>query len=225
MRNFRPTPRDGLHETGRAGTGPRSESPTPHSSEGGYTLALLVMVIAVMAIMAGAAVQLASFQMQREKEAELIFRGEQYVEGIRLYRQKFGRYPVRMKELWEADPKVLRRKWTDPMTGTERWGVIFEGQQGQEMRAPGVDTRVTPTRTPVFERNRQGEGEKVGPIIGVHSLSTDQSIKIYQGRNQYNMWKFVLEDQQPARRDRDRGDDRRQTTRTPSYRRTGTPNY
>jgi type II secretory pathway pseudopilin PulG len=184
------------------------------------------MVIAVMAIMAGAAVQLASFQMKREKEAELIFRGRQYVEGIRLYRQKFGRYPVRMKELWEADPKVLRKRWIDPMTGSEKWGVIFEGQEGQEVRIPGVEQRVTPTKTPVFERDRQGEGEKVGPIVGVHSLSTEESIKIYEGRNRYNMWKFVLKEEPPVRQDRRQDDeDRRETTRTPPYRQTRTPNY
>ena len=47
--------------------------------------------------------------------------------------------------------------------------------------------QTTPTRTPVFgERGLGGGGEKVGPIIGVHSLSTETSIKIYEGRTQYN---------------------------------------
>lgn len=226
MRNAHPTPLGRLNETGRLGAIPNPEFSIPNSREAGYTLALFVMVIAVMAIMAGAAVELASFQMKREKEAELIFRGQQYVEGIRLYRQKYGRYPVRMKELWEADPKVLRKKWIDPMTGSDKWGVIFEGQEGQEVQVPGVDRRVTPTRTPVFERDREGEGEKVGPIVGVHSLSTEESIKIYEGRNRYNMWKFVLKEAPPVQQNRDRDDDdRRDTTRTPNYQNTRTPNY
>jgi type II secretory pathway pseudopilin PulG len=151
------------------------------------------MVIAVMAIMMAAAMQLVSFQEQREREAELIFRGQQYVEGIRLYRQKYGRYPMRMKELWEADPRVLRQKWTDPITRSEEWGVIFQGEEGRELVAPGGGgLPPTPTRTPVFERDREGEGEKVGPIVGVHSLSTQSSIKVYEGRDQYDLWKFVL---------------------------------
>ena len=62
----------------------------PNSREAGYTLAIFVMVIAIMAIMMAAAVEIVSFQARREKEAELIFRGQQYVEGIRLYRQKNG---------------------------------------------------------------------------------------------------------------------------------------
>jgi len=176
-----------------------SEFRIQNSSEAGYTLAIFVMVIAIMAIMMAAAVEIVSFQAQREKEAELIFRGKQYVEGIRLYQKKYGRYPMRMKELWEADPKVLRRKWTDPITGTDKWGVIFQGQEGRELTAPGGERgpRPTATRTPVFERQRENEGEKVGPIIGVHSLSTETSIKVYEGRTQYDLWKFTLQQQGP----------------------------
>jgi len=189
-------------------------------------LAMLVMVIAIMAIMMAAAVQIVSFQAQREKEAELIFRGKQYVEGIRLYRMKYGRYPMRMKELWEADPKVLRQKWTDPITGSDRWGIVFQGQEGRRIRPPGTGPRPTPTRTPVFERQREREGEKVGPIIGVHSLSTDTSIKVYEGRTQYDMWKFVLQEEGPAGRTRGDVDPERTPGRkTPGPERTGTPNY
>ena len=95
---------------GRVGEIPHSSFLIPNSREAGYTLVIFVMVIAVMAIMIAVAVQTVSFQMQREREAELIFRGQQYVEGIRLYKQKYGRYPMRLKEIWEANPKVLRQK-------------------------------------------------------------------------------------------------------------------
>jgi type II secretory pathway pseudopilin PulG len=197
-----------------------------NSGEAGYTLAIFVMVIAIMAIMMAAAVEIVSFQTQREKEAELIFRGQQYVEGIRLFRQKYGRYPMRMKELWEADPRVLRRKWADPMTGSEDWGVIFQGQEGTEIAGPrGGRRRRTPTRTPVFERDREGEGEKVGPIIGVHSLSKETSIKVYEGRTQYDMWRFTLKEDAPRDPRTRRGDRDPQRTGTPRSRRSRTPNY
>ena len=194
-----PKPRDPCGEKHRSGRcsgrvgNSKSEIRNPKFGEAGYTLAIFVMIIAIMGIMMAAAVEIISFQAQREKEAELIFRGQQYVEGIRLYRKKYGRYPMRMKELWEADPKVLRQKWTDPITGSDKWGIVFQGQEGQELTVPGGGgPRPTPTRTPVFERAREGGGEKVGPIVGVHSLSTDTSIKVYEGRTQYDMWKFIL---------------------------------
>ena len=195
------------------------------SGEAGFTLAIFVMVIAIMAIMMAAAVEIISFQAQREKEAELIFRGQQYVEGIRLYRQKYGRYPMRMKELWEADPKVLRQKWTDPITGSDTWGLVFQGQEGREVTVPGGrNRRPTPTRTPVFERQRDDGGEKVGPIIGVYSLSTETSIKVYEGRTQYDMWKFVLKEQGPPGLPPNE-DNRTPQGRTPRPEYTGTPNY
>jgi type II secretory pathway pseudopilin PulG len=189
------------------------------------------MIIAVMAILMAVAVEIVSFQAQREREAELIFRGQQYVEAIRLYKQKYGRNPMRMKELWEADPRVLRLKWKDPITDSDTWGLIFLGQEGRELTPPGGrgrGRRPTPTRTPIFEREREGGdgGEKIGPIIGVHSLSTEGSIKIYEGRQQYDEWKFVLKDvaQKPPQRPRD---DRLPwedvVTPTPRVRRTGTP--
>ena len=203
-----------------------SEDRISKSGEAGYTLAMLVMVVAIMAIMMAAAVEIVSFQAQREKEAELIFRGQQYVEGIRLYKTKYGRYPMRMKELWEADPKVLRRKWTDPITGSDKWGIVFQGQGGRQIRPPGTGRRPTPTRTPVFERQREDEGEKVGPIIGVHSLSTDTSIKVYEGRTQYDLWKFVLQEEGTPPRTRGGGDPPRTPGgNTPGPERTGTPNY
>jgi type II secretory pathway pseudopilin PulG len=213
-----------------------SEFRIQNSSEAGYTLAIFVMVIAIMAIMMAAAVEIVSFQAQREREAELIFRGQQYVEGIRLYKIKYGRFPMRMKELWEADPKVLRRKWADPITGSDEWGVVFQGQEGQSLTAPaGGGPRPTPTRTPVFERNREGGGEKVGPIVGVHSLSTETSIKVYEGRTQYDMWKFIFTEQPRGTA----GEEpwgmpptpiggfpgRTPGRRTPGPARTGTPNY
>jgi type II secretory pathway pseudopilin PulG len=200
--------------------------------EAGITLVVVIMVVAIMAIMTTVSVQTVSFQMQREKEAELIFRGEQYVEAIRLYKQKYGRYPVRMQELWEANPKVLRRKWLDPMTGDDRWGVVFQGQEGLQPGLPGGQgggPQPTPTRTPVFQRQRESDGEKVGPIIGVYSQSTDESIKVYKGRDRYDEWKFVYEEQSPSGqpgggRDREVPWGQRETP-TPEVKPTGTPNY
>ena len=175
---------------------------------------MFVMVIAVMSIMMGVAVQSVSFQQQRVKEAELIFRGGQYVEAIRLYKARFGRNPMRLKEIWEADPKVIRRKFKDPITDSESWGIIFVGQEGRQGQVPGG---LQPTGTPVFGSQGQGSGgpgtdsglppgvqrdengEVFGPIAGVHSTSCDSSIRVYEGRTTYCEWRFVYQDD-PRRR-------------------------
>ncbi len=173
--------------------------------EGGYTLVIIVLTIAIMSIFMAVAVQTVEFQMRREREAELIFRGEQYVEAIRLYKAKYGRHPMRMKEIWEANPKVVRKQWLDPITDSEDWGLIFLGQEGRrvgpENAFPGTPG---PTETVTFQGGQPGlgsespfgtrdrEGEMIGPIVGVHSKSCKESIKIYEGRNTYCEWQFVL---------------------------------
>lgn len=167
------------------------------SCESGYTLVIFIMVIAIMAIMMTIAVQSVEFQMKREKEAELIFRGEQYVEGIRLFRAKYGRPPTTLKEMWEANPKVLRKKWVDPFTGEADWEVILVGESEARLQNPNQPA-ATPTRTPVFSRRQsafnEGESARVGPINGVRSRNADQSIKVYKGKMRHNEWWFVLED-------------------------------
>jgi hypothetical protein len=121
---------------------------------------------------------------------------------------------MQMKELWEADPRVLRRKWKDPITDSDRWGLVYLGQQGQQVGGPaapgqaplgGTPTRAT--RTPSFGDSDPasgrpgpgGQGERVGPIIGVHSLSTEASIKVYKGRSTYNEWKFIFQEEGDTR--------------------------
>ncbi len=195
-------------------------------AEGGFTLAMFVMVVAIISIMLGVAVQSVEFSMRREREAELIFRGQQYVEAIRLYRAKYGRYPMRMQEIWEAKPRVVRKKWKDPITDSEAWGLIFVGQDNVAGLRSGQSGGVLPAQTPgAFgedEKEREGgvgrdgrqapgeglptgvqrspEGELIGPIMGVRSTSCDESIKIYEGRTAYCEWQFVHRDDERLQR-------------------------
>jgi type II secretory pathway pseudopilin PulG len=186
---------------------------------------MFVVIVAIMSISMGVAVQTASFQMQREREAELIFRGEQYVEAIRLYKIKYGRYPMRLKEIWEAKPRVIRQKWKDPITDSENWGLVYLGQEGgaigqqgrqlAPVQSPGVagarSNRPLSTQTPGGAAGRQqsdsglpgasndwlqgGAERKMGPIVGVHSTSCDEAIKVYEGRTTYCEWRFIYREQ------------------------------
>ena len=163
--------------------------------------------------MMGVAVQTVTFQMQREREAELIFRGEQYIEAIRLFKTKYGRNPMTLKEIWEADPRVIRNKWKDPITDSYNWGLIFVGQEGRPVETGGQvpgSSQMFPTPTPTPASGSGGFGKSgqpgqavgpdaQGPIAGVHSTSCEDSIKLYEGRSRYCDWRFVLKDQQQGR--------------------------
>ena len=42
---------------------------------------------------------------RREKEAEMVWRGEQYERAIGLYYKKFGKYPTKVEDLTQADQR------------------------------------------------------------------------------------------------------------------------
>lgn len=187
---------------------PSTRTGEPRGARGpqaGFTLAALIIILAVMAIFLTVAVETATFQKRRENEAELIFRGNQIVEAIRLFRAHNGRYPISLEELVKAKPHVLRKVWKDPITGKADWVPVFLGQGGRTIGGGG---RVGPGGQfiPATDRGglfgatgpgEQGEGqpstEAKGPIIGVHSRSCADSIKVVDGRTRYCDWKFVFD--------------------------------
>ncbi len=174
---------------------PGGAAPVPRA-EAGFTLAAMVVTLAVMSVFLTVAVQTATFQRKREMEEELIFRGQQMIEGVRLFRARFGRFPLSLEEMYKAKPPCLRKKWVDPMTGKADWVPIFLGQEGQGLPGGGGGPGVAPTPTP-----RAGFGggvpspEARGPIIGVSSRSCESSIKMYEGRTRHCDWKFVFDPQ------------------------------
>jgi type II secretory pathway pseudopilin PulG len=88
------------------------------SDDGGFILVALLIGVAISAIWMSAALPSWRQQALREREAELIFRGEQYARAIFLYRQKMnGALPANLDDL--VSQHVLRRKWKDPITGDE----------------------------------------------------------------------------------------------------------
>ena len=99
-------------------------SPRGRPGRGGYTLVALLVGMTVASILIAAVLPLASAQAQRDREAELIFRGLQYAEGIRVFRRRFGRYPNTLQELLEAKPRSVRKLWKDPMTPDGTWGIV-----------------------------------------------------------------------------------------------------
>ena len=73
-------------------------------------------------------------QGRREKEAELVWRGEQYARAVRLYYRKNGRFPQNIEDL--VDPKngirYLRQAYKDPMNREDgSWRFIYMVPNGQ----------------------------------------------------------------------------------------------
>lgn len=141
----------------------------------GFTLIGALMVVVISGIMLGMAGQSWKTVMQREREEELLFRGQQIRNAItHWYTPRAGEHaatPLQsLRDLLE-DPRstgktrYLRRLYTDPMTGKE-WNVIADPAKG---------------------------------IRGVFSTSTAQPFKVagfptelktLEGKKSYQDWKF-----------------------------------
>ena len=75
------------------------------SGESGYNMVMLIVAVTILNIMVAAVLPLMSTDIQRQKEEELVFRGFQYAEAIRLFHSRFQRYPVKLEELLEMKPR------------------------------------------------------------------------------------------------------------------------
>jgi type II secretory pathway pseudopilin PulG len=86
--------------------------------DGGYVLVALLIGIAIAAVWMAALLPAWKHQTIRERETELVFRGEQYARAILLYSQKMnGAMPSSFDDL--VSQHVLRQKWKDPITGDD----------------------------------------------------------------------------------------------------------
>jgi hypothetical protein len=151
-----------------------------------------------------------STQIRREKEEELIFRGLQYAEAIRLFQARFQRFPTNLKELIDVHPRCIRQLWKDPMTEDGRWALIIQGQGaplppsvGQPGGGPNPAGAAGQGSAAPSEGNGtdssgggQGAGQPpevvtTGPIVGVRSRSTRKSIETWNGQQEYDQWLFT----------------------------------
>lgn len=185
----------------------RGERRRDHSAEAGYNLVALAILITVMNIAVAAALPYWSSWAQRQKEAELIFRGLQYAEAIRIFRVRQGRLPTALEELVEVQPRTIRQLWPNPMAEDGRWGLLMQGgpsnagQRGNqtggaqpETNAAAVAAAGGGSMTAVPPPNEEeGEGPVVGPILGVYSATPGPSKRVFNGQQDVGDWYFTSE--------------------------------
>jgi type II secretory pathway pseudopilin PulG len=152
---------------------------SPHASRltgRGFTYIGLLILIAIMGIGLAATGVVFRQQVQREKEKELLFVGDQFRRAIGQYYERSPggdkRFPQTLEDLlldkrYPATQRYLRRVYLDPMTGSKDWGLV------------------------------KGPGDG---IIGVHSLSEARALKTagfpgryadFEGKDSVGEWQFV----------------------------------
>lgn len=141
------------------------------AGERGYAMAGLLVALAIMSLMLSVAMPTWRTMMQREKEAELIWRGQQYDRAIQLYRRKTGAPGAPSIDAL-VEGRYLRKKFKDPITGDDFEVVPL----GAVPSGPGVP------------QQPRAYGQLVG---GVRSRSKDRSLRVLNGRSRYNEWQFT----------------------------------
>ena len=142
--------------------------------EGGFTYLGMLALLMVLLLWSGVAMQVSQTMLRRDKEAELLFIGNQYRLAITSFYLSMGRFPTALEELLNSTPKAdkpkrfLRRIYRDPITGKSEWGLVKNPSGG---------------------------------IQGIYSLSELTPIKqskfepidtTFTGSLKYSDWKFVI---------------------------------
>lgn len=140
------------------------------SHQRGFTMALALAMAVVMGLMLLKVTPRVTAEVQRENEAELIFRGEAIASAIRIYAAKAGKYPKDLEELMKVRPRILRQIYKDPMTPSGEWEYVTQVRPGASGNTEGL------------------------PIVGVRSKSTANSIRIYQNKTLVRDWLFSADD-------------------------------
>jgi len=103
--------------------------------EAGHLVLLVMMAVTVGAIMLTAAVRQWSSIERREREEELVFRGNQYVKAIKLYQLEHGgALPTSLEQLYQPGPRRLRyirKLFRDPMAPDGKWGILLADPSGR----------------------------------------------------------------------------------------------
>jgi type II secretory pathway pseudopilin PulG len=139
--------------------------------ERGFAMAALLVAMAVMAVVMSALLPVWRTLSIREKEEELVWRGQQYDRAIQLYRKKTSAPGAPNLDAL-LNGRFLRHKYLDPITNSE-FVLIGVSPAGN---APGA------------QQPKIGFGQLIG---GVRSKSKARSFRELDGKKTYAEWQFT----------------------------------
>ena len=113
----------------------RLRGQSPRESQRGYAYLMALFMVTTLIIASQVAVRNYLTEGRREREDQLIWRGQQYVRAIRLYYRKTGHYPSNLDDLKKGMPELhfLRyAAYKDPMKKDDgAWRFIYVNAAGQ----------------------------------------------------------------------------------------------
>jgi type II secretory pathway pseudopilin PulG len=165
------------------------------ASDAGFAMAALLVAMAVMAVVMSVLLPVWHTLSVREKEEELMFRGQQYDRAIQLFRKKNAAPgPPNVDALIQG--RFLRKKFKDPITNDD---FDFVGVNAGQPTAPGVQAPNMPGARPQSSPGVQQPPRGFGQLIGtVRSKSKAHSFREPDGATTYDQWKFTYVPWKPA---------------------------
>ena len=96
----------------------------------GFSMAALVIFLTAASILLTISVPSYVMEAKREREKELIFRGEEYTRAIQKYQRTLNLLPTSVDDLLSSNgTRFLRKAYADPVSG-EPWRVIILNADG-----------------------------------------------------------------------------------------------
>ncbi len=143
----------------------------------GFLYIMVLFAIVVISIMMLKTFESWEYLLDRDKEAELIFRGEQIVNAITQYNRKKGAFPKTLEELYKN--KYLRKLYKDPVSENGEWNIVsFPKMTGKEKYV------VIPHS---LWKSLKGSYRIVGVVSSVHK----KGYKVYKEKEYYDEWLFA----------------------------------
>ncbi|HLQ76001.1 MAG TPA: type II secretion system protein [Terriglobia bacterium] len=141
--------------------------------DAGFSLAALVFFLTATSILIAVAVPNWVMQARREREKELIFRGEEYARAIQKYQRTLNLLPSSVDDLLSSNgTRFLRKAYADPVSG-EPWRVIILNSDGTLTGSNVYQSMAqVPTTTSVANTPPATKGTSSPTSKSVGSLST-----------------------------------------------------
>jgi hypothetical protein len=162
------------------------------ASDAGYALLLLMMAVTLLLISLTVALPSVSTEAQRDREEELIFRGNEYARAIALFHSRFNRYPNSVDDLLKKTNGIrfLRRAYKDPMTKSGAWRFVHVSGAGMLLDSktmnlqPAAGLKPNSSSSPDTKASASGSSpsapasspdDAVNADAGAQAASTDQA--------------------------------------------------
>jgi type II secretory pathway pseudopilin PulG len=194
-----------------------SSEPRYRPGSEGVVLAVVMLIITLLLVALTASLPSLRQEGQREREEELLFRGNQYARAVALFHRQFNRYPVNIKELMGTNNmKFLRQEYRDPVDRAGKWRFVHANAMGalidsrnqplspnlanqnnpsSNSSASGSSPMQTGLSSTSSENSSSSSGSETDTpgnfIVGVAPISSRTPIRNCDNRQHYDEWEFI----------------------------------